>query len=272
MLISFVCESGLAHSHIQTNKPKKSKGSTMKKKILTTILISTILLGGYSFAENTSTDFVKVDSVEKSSEVKQEKSIEVKKNSSLFETIKDGGSLMFVLGFFSLLGMILIIERSIYFFISKSYKKDVLKAYLEKEVKISTSSFKEEIDEQLRSISQIYFNRMEKGMSLLNGIGNLAPLIGFLGTVIGMIDAFAAIAAATTVNAKVVAVGIQVALVTTAGGLSVAVPVLGFFHFFNHIIQRSYADADAIIQEITKELPSILSDDKDKPQRHRDTE
>jgi len=70
-----------------------------------------------------------------------------------------------------------------------------------------------------------------------------------------MIGAFASIAAATTVNAKVVAVGIQIALITTAGGLSVAVPALAFFYFFAHLIQTMFAKMDIITIEKVKHLP-----------------
>ena len=80
-----------------------------------------------------------------------------------------------------------------------------------------------------------------------------------------MIEAFAAIAAATTVNAKVVAVGIQIALVTTAGGLAIAVPMLFFFHFFNHIVQKSYTQSDRIIAGLSSSLPYLSQGEEDLP-------
>ena len=113
------------------------------------------------------------------------------------------------------------------------------------------------MEDDLAKAFQIYTNRLESGLSLLSGVGHLAPIVGFLGTVLGMINAFASIAMATTVNAKVVAVGIQIALVTTAGGLIVAAPTLAFFYLFTHIIQNRYIQSEEHIAEICKGLPKL---------------
>ena len=64
-------------------------------------------------------------------------------------------------------------------------------------------------------------------------VATLSPLLGLLGTVLGMIDAFTAVAVAGDIgNINQVAGGISKALVTTAAGLIIAVPALGFFHLF----------------------------------------
>ncbi len=65
---------------------------------------------------------------------------------------------------------------------------------------------------------------MGKYLPVLNIIGNITPLLGLLGTIIGMILAFESIAAVGTGDPKVVADGISQALVTTASGLIVAIP------------------------------------------------
>ena len=71
-----------------------------------------------------------------------------------------------------------------------------------------------------------------------------------------MIEAFASIAAAATVNAKVVASGIQVALVTPPV-VYVAVPILLFYHAFTHFVQNHYADGDEQISILIKNLPRL---------------
>lgn len=179
---------------------------------------------------------------------------------NLFSTVEQGGPLMIVIIILGLIGLTIIVERIYFYLKSGLWKKSELETYLSDVVDKSNSRYKEQLDDELRDAFQLYINSAEKGMALLNGIGNIAPIFGFLGTVIGMIGAFAAIAAATTVNAKVVAVGIQVALVTTAGGLIVAAPMLAVFHFFNHLIQNIYKFADEIIFVKTTNLPSILVD------------
>ena len=72
---------------------------------------------------------------------------------------------------------------------------------------------------------------LEKGLMALATTINLAPMFGFFGTVVGMIRAFKDIAAAGEVEPTIVATGIQIALITTAAGLAVAIPV----QFFNNI-------------------------------------
>lgn len=182
-----------------------------------------------------------------------------KRASNFFDIIAQGGWLMLPVILLAITGLTLIVERSLFFLRTRAHKLTVLQTYLKNSIEKSDAQFREELEEELKDASQIYINRLERGLPLLNGVGNLAPLMGFLGTVSGMITAFADIAAAKTVNAKVVAVGIQEALVTTAGGLSVAVPALAAYYFFAHLIQKSYAQADEIITRETKTLPRLGS-------------
>jgi biopolymer transport protein ExbB len=72
---------------------------------------------------------------------------------------------------------------------------------------------------------------LEKGFIPLSTVISLAPMFGFFGTMVGMIRAFADIAAAGEVEPTIVATGIQIALVTTAAGLAIAIPM----QFFNNI-------------------------------------
>lgn len=72
---------------------------------------------------------------------------------------------------------------------------------------------------------------LEKGFIPLSTTINLAPMFGFFGTIVGMIRAFRDIAAAGEVEPTIVASGIEIALITTAAGLAVAIPV----QFFNNM-------------------------------------
>jgi biopolymer transport protein ExbB len=78
--------------------------------------------------------------------------------------------------------------------------------------------------------------RLEKGLGLLANIAGVAPMLGFLGTVTGMIAAFQVIQnAGGNVNPSMLAGGIWEAMLTTAFGLIVGIPALGFY---NHFVQR----------------------------------
>ncbi len=74
-------------------------------------------------------------------------------------------------------------------------------------------------------------HEMERYLNALGTVAAITPLLGLLGTVLGMIDVFSMIVLQGTGNATVLAGGISKALVTTAGGLFVAIPSL-FFHRF----------------------------------------
>jgi len=83
---------------------------------------------------------------------------------------------------------------------------------------------------------------LEKGMVWLSTVANIAPLLGFLGTVSGMINAFEAIRTAGDVDPSVVAGGISEALITTASGLIIAIPIQAFHNFFVSKIDKIIID------------------------------
>ncbi|MDP7417279.1 MAG: MotA/TolQ/ExbB proton channel family protein, partial [Desulfobacterales bacterium] len=92
------------------------------------------------------------------------------------------------------------------------------------------------------------------GMVWLSTVANLAPLVGFLGTVSGMIRAFNDIAAAGDVDPSVVAGGISEALLTTAGGLIVAIPVQASYNFFLSKIDKIIIDLQESSNQFVDDL------------------
>ena len=91
---------------------------------------------------------------------------------------------------------------------------------------------------------------LERGMVVLATIANIAPMLGFLGTVIGMILAFQAIEIAGQVEPALVASGIKVALITTAAGLTIAVPVHLGYNFFVTRVDLLIADMEEGAQKV----------------------
>lgn len=77
---------------------------------------------------------------------------------------------------------------------------------------------------------------LERYLAILGTVAAVAPLLGLLGTVIGMIKVFSAIMLEGTGNAAVLAGGISEALITTASGLTVAIPALVFHRYFERRI------------------------------------
>lgn len=80
--------------------------------------------------------------------------------------------------------------------------------------------------------------RMERYLNTLGTIAAITPLLGLLGTVIGMIEVFGVIVSAGVGDPGVLAGGIGKALLTTAAGLSVAIPALMFHRYFNGRVDR----------------------------------
>lgn len=95
-----------------------------------------------------------------------------------------------------------------------------------------------DIEKAVQTTGIIELGFLERGLAVLATISNVAPLLGFLGTVAGMISAFGAIAEAGQVDAALVASGIKIALITTAAGLIIAVPVNVAYNFFVTRIDR----------------------------------
>lgn len=94
------------------------------------------------------------------------------------------------------------------------------------------------VEKAVESAGSVEMAFLENGLVWLATIANLAPMIGFLGTVAGMIMAFRDIAVAGDVEPTVVATGISVALITTAGGLIVAIPIQLAYNLCVYLIDR----------------------------------
>jgi biopolymer transport protein ExbB len=107
-----------------------------------------------------------------------------------------------------------------------------------------------ELEAAVATTGAIELGFLERGLVILATIANVAPLMGFLGTVAGMILAFAAIEAAGDVDPSLVAGGIKVALLTTAAGLVVAVPVNIAYNTFVTRIDKLIIDMEQGAQKI----------------------
>jgi len=103
----------------------------------------------------------------------------------------------------------------------------------------------------------IEMSKLEKGLVVLATLTNVAPLLGFLGTVIGMIIAFQSIEQAGEVEATLVAGGIKVALLTTAAGLVIAIPVSVGHNYFVARIDSLVIDMEESAQKMVDTLHAI---------------
>lgn len=111
---------------------------------------------------------------------------------------------------------------------------------------------KEQVGEMMRACQLKQRAAMERNLGMLGTLGNTAPFIGLLGTVLGIIQAFHDLAGpqAAASGASVVAIGIAEALVATAAGLTVAIPAVIFYNFFLRKVKQVLVDMEAATLEM----------------------
>jgi len=107
------------------------------------------------------------------------------------------------------------------------------------------------VEKSIVAYGSVQMGRLEKGLSWISLFIALAPMLGFMGTVIGMIGAFDAIEAAGDISPSLVAGGIKVALLTTVFGLIVAIILQTFY---NYILSK----VDSIVNSMEDASISLI--------------
>jgi len=97
-------------------------------------------------------------------------------------------------------------------------------------------------------------SKLERGLPVLASVANIAPLMGFLGTVTGMIRSFGVIAKAGLSNPGLVAQGISEALITTASGLIIAIPTLAAYNYFTSTVAKTALQMDESTSQLLDQL------------------
>lgn len=188
-----------------------------------------------------------------------------------------GGVIMLAILLASIIALMIIIERLVYFSqlrrqpeqlllmvkekmkppISAKKAKEAIKiceqhktpiAILIKSIIEYRQESKSFIEKQIIADSQKIIPQFEKWLIPLNTIGSVAPLLGLLGTVIGMIKSFMVIAGGNVASASL-AGGISEALYTTAFGLIVAIPCIIFYNFFSKKVDSIVNEMEVYSQE-----------------------
>ncbi len=189
-----------------------------------------------------------------------------------------GGPILWVLFFMSMGALAIILERIVFFTrtekkVDVDFKKninDLISAGKVEEAIQLCESKKGSVAGSIRTflkrakkgqdvqdyesiIKEIMLESMtplDRGLSSLEAIGSLAPMCGLLGTVTGMIKAFINISKMGAGDPTIVADGISEALVTTAAGLYVAIPVIAAYNIFSKIAARREDEVDKIVANI----------------------
>ncbi|MFH1414792.1 MAG: MotA/TolQ/ExbB proton channel family protein [Elusimicrobiota bacterium] len=192
-----------------------------------------------------------------------------------------GGMMMYPLLASSILVVAIIIDRLIYFRHAEVDEKDLFVkikdklrssgpeeavAYCEKVggpvaavLKSGLRQYRrgrDKIEDSFEREALIEVPRLRKFLPALNTVGSIATLMGFTGTVIGMIKAFNSIAGAGTTSPGIVAGGIAEALTTTAMGLIIAIIALVSFHYFTHRVDRIMLE----LEKMSRDLMDVMEE------------
>ena len=187
-----------------------------------------------------------------------------------FDYFRQGGMWMYPLLFFSVLALTCIIERFIVFqkakinvneFLTKIRKSLLVNGDVKEAIKVCEEyrgpvasvvkagllrygHSKEDIEKTIENAALYELDRLERRMGVLATTANVAPMLGFLGTVTGMIKSFATLAEQGLTNPAAVAVGISEALITTATGLIIAIPAQLAYNWYTTKITRFVRDIE----------------------------
>lgn len=185
------------------------------------------------------------------------------------------GWVMWLLVILSIIAIAIIIERTYYLLVSRDdprkLREDLMKALQGGDVKDArkrlsgSRSFEARVvdagldgadrgadvaEERMAAESQHAKLHMERNIAFLGTVGNNAPFVGLLGTVIGIIRAFHELDQSAGQVTSGLMSEIGEALVATAIGILVALPAVAFFNLFQRIIRARLARADALGREV----------------------
>ncbi|MHC4879638.1 MAG: MotA/TolQ/ExbB proton channel family protein [Planctomycetota bacterium] len=112
-----------------------------------------------------------------------------------------------------------------------------------------------EVEQAIIDGGERQVGQLRKHLRVLNGVATVTPLIGLLGTVIGMIQAFNDIASSGAMGkADQLAAGIAIALLTTAFGLAIAIPSLIMFMYLSGRVESLVLEMDELAQRVVRQI------------------
>lgn len=180
----------------------------------------------------------------------------------MWNTLVEGGVVMIPLAVGSVLGLAIVLERLVSLRTAVVLKKPILdlidsaaipgdlglaRALCERNpcplaavVQAGLDGFglgRDQLREAMTDAGRQELHRMERGLTVLETIAAVSPLLGLLGTGFGMIEVFRVVAAQGTGQAQSLSAGIAEALISTVAGLTIAIPILVFYNYFNRRVE-----------------------------------
>lgn len=199
---------------------------------------------------------------------------------NLLEIVKSGGVLMAPILFCSVVLLIFVFERTISLRRSHVLPRPFVKRFMHqlRENQLDRAEALQRCEENNSPVAQVFAaavrkwgrssveveqamidagervtNGLRRNLRVLNGVATISPLLGLLGTVVGMIRAFNDISTHQAMGRpELLAEGISQALLTTAAGMTVAIPALICYLYFVSCVDRRIIEIDALGQEVVQ--------------------
>lgn len=197
---------------------------------------------------------------------------------NLFDIVRDGGWLMMPIIICSFILVVFVLERAISLRRGRVIPRPFVKRFmhqlsqgqLDREeaislceesgapvAKVFAAAVRKwgrssvEVEQAILDTGERVANELRRYLRVINGVATLCPLLGLLGTVVGMISAFNSIATSQAMGRpELLANGISQALITTAAGMTVAIPALAFYMFFISRVDQLIVEIDALGQDV----------------------
>ena len=205
----------------------------------------------------------------------------------IWEILIKGGIMMIPLLLTSVVGLAVFIERALYLRRRRILRKDILSLILSIEdpgevektlnqMKNNDGPFiniirvgleyrggtKEEIREAILDQGRQEAGKLEKGLVIQETVAGIAPLMGLLGTVLGMIKVFRVISEQGLGQTQALSSGISEALNTTVVGLSIAIPALVAFNYFSHKVEDIVLEIEKYSSRLLQKLDRFQNNKK----------
>ena len=165
----------------------------------------------------------------------------------ILDYIQRGGIIVYILIFLNILGFTIILWKLIVFTLIK-FKKDSIVEHIVKKLSLNIHKFEERTFNNLLN-KEIY--SLETGLNTIKIIASISPLLGLLGTVIGVLNSFDAISKQGLGDPSVFSSGISIALITTVAGLIVSIPhYIAYNYFISSLNKLEHSIEESVINKL----------------------
>ncbi len=193
---------------------------------------------------------------------------------SFIDLLIKGGVILIPLGILSVISIYLIFERYFYIkkasYIDKQFMRNVKESLLRGDFnaalmlcRSSSSALSnvvergimrigrpiEEIESNLETAGHVEIAKMENNLNYLGIIAGIAPMLGFIGTIVGIIKIFYDISLSDNISIGIIAGGLYQKMITSCAGLVVGVVAYGGYHFLNILIEKFSLTMETIAME-----------------------